>query len=66
MPLEIRGAHFFIRSAQLVRENTLRIGTGGDGGQMGVIFGVEKSAGRLLYALSPLSVLGWGNGAKKT
>jgi len=26
MPLEIRGAHFLIRSAQLVRKNTLRIG----------------------------------------
>jgi len=26
MPLEIRGAHFLIRSAQLVRGNTLRIG----------------------------------------
>ena len=29
MPLEIRGAHFLIRSAQLVRgTNTLRIGPG--------------------------------------
>ena len=28
MPLEIRGAHFLIRSAQLVRGNTLRIGPG--------------------------------------
>ena len=26
MPLEIRDAHFLIRSAQLVRGNTLRIG----------------------------------------
>ena len=28
MPQEIRGAHFLIRSAQLVRKNTLRIGPG--------------------------------------
>jgi len=28
MPLEIRRAHFLIRSAQLVRGNTLRIGPG--------------------------------------
>ena len=27
MPLESRGAHFLIRSAQLLRGNTLRIGT---------------------------------------
>ena len=32
MLLEIRGAHFLIRSAQLVRGNALRIGPGADPG----------------------------------
>jgi len=41
MPLEIRGAHFLIRSAELVRgTNTLRIGAGNE---YRVLFGGPSS-----------------------